>query len=177
MIQRNEYEGLSITKEKMCEMLLCATHPEIMDYYLECKNSFYGCYLVSNLPSFPKLLPATMLIKTINHELNHWSALILLKDKCFYFDSFAKKIDLKLLQFLSCQYKSLVFNVKRIQHSESECCGLFCLNFILSVYDQESFVMFLNAFSSKRKKHNERIALNHVFNLYYSNNRSKIKST
>ena len=61
---------------------------------LETSPNFLGCFPLDELPSFPKRLPASLIVNTdISMGTgDHWLALLMKKDKCFYFDSFGLPI-------------------------------------------------------------------------------------
>ena len=57
---------------------------------LKTSKKFLGCFPLDELPYFPRRLPASLIVNTDTSiaKGDHWLALILQKDKCFYFDSF-----------------------------------------------------------------------------------------
>ena len=56
-----------------------------IENYLKDQKGFLGCFASDDLPSFPKKLPASLIINT--HKKNqpgeHWLAIVLTKQKCF----------------------------------------------------------------------------------------------
>ena len=61
-----------------------------IENYLKDQKGYFGSFASNDLPSFPRQLPASLIINT--HKKNqpggvHWLALVLNKHKCFYFDS------------------------------------------------------------------------------------------
>ena len=70
---------------------------------LKTSKNFLGCFPLDELPYFPQRFPATLIVNTDTSIGNgdHWLALVLQKDKCFYFDSFGLPIvEEYLLKFL-----------------------------------------------------------------------------
>ena len=61
------------------------------------KKNFIGCFPEDDLPSLPKklkLYSKSLIINTkpSNDKGEHWVAIIIHKQKCFYFDSFSLPI-------------------------------------------------------------------------------------
>ena len=71
--------------------LRVSTH---INYLLGKVTGFLGCFSRNQLPPFPKTFPKSMVINT-GHSSGpgiHWVAMILLADKCLYFDPFGVSI-------------------------------------------------------------------------------------
>ena len=122
--------------------------------------SFMGCYAEDKLPIFfPKKFPKKLIVNTGHSSTSgeHWIALILQRETCFYFDSFGIEIvDEKVLEFLRKHYEQYTFNSVCIQHYKSEKCGEFCIAFLKLVNSKNSFEKFINLFSSKSLKTNDK---------------------
>ena len=129
---------------------------KILKKCLKNEKKFIGCYSMSNLPTFPKVLPATMII---NIDNIHWVALVLTDKNCFYFDSLAVPIKKRLLNFINIRYSMYYFNNNKIQCKKSNACGLYCCAFIKFVKTKTSYCNFLNFFSYKTVR-NDDIVIN-----------------
>ena len=77
---------------------------KILKKCLKNEKKFIGCYSMSNLPTFPKVLPATMII---NIDNIHWVALVLTDKNCISF-SHIKGLVLKTSYILETILDSLV---------------------------------------------------------------------
>ena len=123
------------------------------------ENSFMGCYPKDKLPkTFPKILPKTMIINTGHSSTHgdHWVALLLLKNSCFYFDSFGLGIlDQEIQDFIEKKYKIYTSNQKCIQHFESKKCGEFCIGFTKMVKNRKDFQNFIMKFDFQYLKNND----------------------
>ena len=127
---------------------MLSTNIEILEY-LKDKEDFLGCFTTKKLPSFPNKFPATMMIIVDKH----WIALILLKDVCLYFDSFAHTRHFNMISHLlknKYNYKKIIVNSKVIQNNKSKKCAEFCIAFIKNVNSIESYEIFLNKFYVKK---------------------------
>ena len=126
---------------------------------LKNERSFMGCYPKDKLPkTFPKILPKTMIINTGHSSTHgdHWVALLLLKNSCFYFDSFGLDIlDDHIQDFIERKYKRYTANQKCIQHFESKKCGEFCIGFAKLVKNREDFKNFILKFDFQNLKNND----------------------
>ena len=124
------------------------------------ENSFMGCYAKDKLPkTFPKILPKTMIINTGHSSTHgeHWVALLLLKNSCFYFDSFGLGIlDQEIQDFIERKYKIYTSNQKCIQHFESKKCGEFCIGFTKMVKNRLDFEKFILNFDFQNLKKNDK---------------------
>ena len=120
-----------------------------IENFLRDEKGFLGCFAYDDLPPFPKILPASMIINT--HEKNqpgeHWLGLVLTRTKCFYFDSFGAPIMEKtIINYLKQEYKKVIINNECIQHFYSASCGLFCIAFVRHVNSRLSFEKFISHF-------------------------------
>ena len=126
--------------------------------------SFMGCYAEDKLPIFfPKKFPKKLIVNTGHSSTSgeHWIALILQRETCFYFDSFGIEIiDEKVLEFLKKYYEQYTFNSVCIQHYHSKKCGEFCIAFLKLVNSTKTFQKFINMFSLKNLKINDKKVLN-----------------
>ena len=96
---------------------------------------FMGCFASNQLPSVASPFPKSLIINTApsNTVGEHWVALVLNKNKCFYFDSFGLPVlNQDILHFL-CKYKKVTYTDVCIQSTISDYCGKFCIAFINSL--------------------------------------------
>ena len=136
-----------------------------IENYLKDQKGFLGCFASDDLPSFPKKLPASLIINT--HKKNqpgeHWLAIVLTKNKCFYFDSFGVPImEETIVSYLQQKYQKVTINNECIQHFNSTSCGLFCVAFIKHVKSKPSFETFISKFNLFDLLQNDNIILNEI---------------
>ena len=136
-----------------------------IENYLKDQKGFLGCFASDDLPSFPKKLPASLIINT--HKKNqpgeHWLAIVLTKNKCFYFDSFGVPImEETIVSYLQQKYQKVTINNECIQHFNSTSCGLFCIAFIKHVKSKPSFETFISKFNLFDLLQNDNIILNEI---------------
>ena len=134
-----------------------------IENYLKDQKGFLGCFASDNLPTFPKSLPASLIINTHKKSQpgEHWLALVLTKHKCFYFDSFGAPIlEETIVIYLQQKYKKVTVNNECIQHFTSASCGLFCISFVKNVNNKISFEKFISKFSLFNLLKNDNIVLN-----------------
>ena len=136
-----------------------------IENYLKDQKGFLGCFASDDLPSFPKKLPASLIINT--HKKNqpgeHWLAIVLTKHKCFYFDSFGVPImEETIVSYLQQKYQKVTINNECIQHFNSTSCGLFCIAFIKHVKSKPSFETFISKFNLFDLLQNDNIILNEI---------------
>ena len=134
-----------------------------IESYLKDQKGFLGCFASNDLPSFPKQLPASLIVNT--HKKNqpgeHWLALVLTKQKCFYFDSFGVPImEETIVSYLQQKYEKVTINNECIQHLYSESCGLYCIAFVKNVRSKTSFETFISKFNLLDLLKNDNIVLN-----------------
>ena len=130
---------------------------EIEDILRTTKN-FLGCYPLDELPYFPRRLPASLIVNTDTSIGNgdHWLALVLEKDKCFYFDSFGLPIvEDYILKFIEQHYNVVTYSDVCIQDIKSNKCGKFCILFVQHVRSKTTYDRFLSKFSHTSLKKND----------------------
>ena len=123
--------------------------PEIEDK-LSSSKIFLGCFPMDDLPPFPQRMPASLIVNTdISTEIgDHWLALVLEEDYCYYFDSFGLPImDETLIKYLESHYRKVTYSDVCIQHIESNKCGEFCIIFVEYVNSKTSYDKFLSNFN------------------------------
>ena len=95
---------------------------------LQRTKHFLGCFPIDGLPPFPNKLPATLIINTGSAATSgdHWLAIDLKKDECFYFDSFGLPIlEEDLIEFINPYYNFVTYSDLYVQSYKSDKCG-FC---------------------------------------------------
>lgn len=121
----------------------------VIEKWMRGDRRFLGCFPRDMLPPFPSQFPKTMIINTHDSYKpgEHWLGLVLLKNRCFYFDSFGVGIiDPYILSYLG-KYKKVIYSNICIQHNKSVKCGQFCTAFIKSVNSKQSYQNFISSFN------------------------------
>ena len=119
---------------------------------LKTSKNFLGCFPLDELPNFPQRLPASLIVNTDTSIGNgdHWLALVLEKDECFYFDSFGLPIvEEYILKFLVPHYNVVTYSDVCIQHIRSNKCGEFSILFVKHVKSKTTYDKFLSHFNHK----------------------------
>ena len=125
---------------------------------LKTSKNFLGCFPLDELPHFTQRLPASLIINTdtsIGYG-DHWLALVLERDECFYFDSFGLPIvEEYILKFLEPHYNVVTYSDVCIQHIRSNKCGEFSILFVKHVKSKTTYDKFLSHFNHKNLKEND----------------------
>ena len=132
--------------------------------YLENVPRFLGCFPSDKIPVIDTY-PSTIIINTAksDHPGDHWVALHLRENVCYYFDSFGiPLIEDDIIKFLKKYYKKVIYNKMCIQDVTSIACGLFCIAFIKNVNTKESYSLFLNHFTFDNLKENDHTVINFI---------------
>ena len=116
---------------------------------LDYNYSFIGCYPHDILPHIKRKSNISIIINTANskHIGEHWVAMKMTNDKCFYLDSFGVEIINENIKKFAKIYKNVIYSARCIQNIESEKYGEFCVAFINNVNCVESYKNFINSFS------------------------------
>ena len=89
---------------------------------------------------------------------SHYVALFInknLNNKVVYFDPFGKNLtNENIIKFVKKINKNYIFSTKKIQHDNSDYCGLFCLAFCVYIYKNKPFYIFLDMFINNSMKNN-----------------------
>ena len=128
---------------------------------LQTSRNFIGCFPMDDLPIFPKRMPASLIVNTdiSSRTGDHWLALVLEEDECFYFDSFGLPIlDETLINYLKPYYNKVTYSDVCIQHVGSNKCGEFCILFIKYVDSKSTYEKFLSVFNHINIEKNDVIA-------------------
>lgn len=138
-----------------------------IEHFLSGNPYFLGCFPKNKLPPMPTSFPKTIIVNTqdSNQPGEHWLALVLMKNKCFYFDSFGLGvIEYEIKEYLKCKYNNVTYSDKCIQHITSNKCGEFCILFVKFVKNKKSYINFLSYFDVYNLKMNDDIV---KYLLYY----------
>lgn len=130
---------------------------EIEDILFSSSN-FLGCFPLNELPPLSKKLPTSLIVNTnISRKIGeHWLALVLEEEECFYFDSFGLPIlDETLIKYLKPYYGKVTYSDVCIQHFTSNKCGKFCILFVKNVDSKSSYENFLSEFNHYDLKKND----------------------
>ena len=124
-----------------------------IEYILQNRKEFLGCFPSDNLPPFPTQFPKSMIINTdkATEAGEHWLGLVLTEKKCFYFDPFGLPIiEQSIRDYLRLFYpsKKIIYSNNCIQHVTSTFCGAYCVCFILWVKNKVTFNNFFNHFKN-----------------------------
>jgi len=116
---------------------------------LHSNYTFIGCYPNDKLPKIEKESNISIIINTANSESlgEHWVAMRMTRDKCFYFDSFGLEIINENIKNFAKIYKKVIYSTRCIQNIESVKCGEFCIAFINNVHSLDTYKNFINSFS------------------------------
>ena len=140
---------------------------EIENILLTSKN-FLGCFPMDELPSFSQRMPASLIGNTdiSTRTGDHWLALVLAEDECFYFDSFGLPIlEKTLINYLKLHYHKVTYSNVCIQHLASNKCGEFCILFVKYVNSKSTYESFLSEFNHFNIKENDVIVTSLLTNL------------
>ena len=125
-------------------------------------KNFMGCFACNQLPPLPTTFPRSLIINTApyNTEGEHWVALVLQKNRCYYFDSFGLPVHNKNIIHFLYKYKKVTYTDVCIQHIHSEKCGQFCIAFIKHVHSKSSYNDFISQFDFVKLYKNDEIVEN-----------------
>merc|ERR1711915_1012495 len=93
-----------------------------------------------------------------SHEKgDHWVALVMNRNHCFYFDSFGLPVlSSEIFDFLK-PYHKVFYSDVCIQNINSLSCGKFCIAFIKNVKNKVSYEHFLSIFDQVHLSKNDKI--------------------
>ena len=127
---------------------------------LSSEKNFMGCFALDSLPSPVVSTTKTSLIinTSYSHEKgDHWVALVMNKNHCFYFDSFGLPVlSSEIFDFLK-PYHKVSYSDVCIQNIDSLSCGKFCIAFIKNVKNKVSYEHFLSIFDQVHLSKNDKI--------------------
>ena len=116
--------------------------------YMKDEKEFIGCYPFDKLHTIRKRRSFSLVINTGSSDTmgEHWLAVKVIKQKCFYFDSFGLPIINEEIKNFLKDYGKSYYSRVCIQDIESNKCGYFCIMFLKSVNDYNDYVNFINQF-------------------------------
>ena len=130
-----------------------------INYMLKHIKMFIGTFPSDIVPVYRKNHPQAFVINTAPDKTSgeHWTALILVDNKCLYFDSFGRQIrNIELLESLKrAGVKNYLYNSRQIQSVLSNSCGYYCVAFILSFVCGASYPSFMSNFVTKLKQNDD----------------------
>ena len=114
--------------------------------------AFMGCYPHDKLPTFKNKADCSIIINTGDSgtEGQHWVALKMTKNKCFYFDSFGLYIVNENIRKFVSKYGKVTYSNICIQDIRSEKCGQFCVAFVKIVNNVKSYNNFIKIFNHSK---------------------------
>ena len=136
-----------------------------IEYVLQNRKEFLGCFPSDSLPPFPTQFPKSMIINTdkATKAGEHWLGLVLTENKCFYFDSYGLFIfNTNIIKYLQPFYKIISYSNISIQHATSTLCGEFCIGFIKHVKSKITYEKFLLKFDQLNLINNNIIIQNMI---------------
>ena len=115
-------------------------------------KTFIGCYRHDILPKIKYKVDCSVIINTsgYNTEGEHWVAVKMTKNKCFYFDSFGVNIVEENIKQFVCRYDKVLYSNICIQDIRSLKCGEFCIAFIKIFYNISKYKRLINMFSESK---------------------------
>ena len=123
---------------------------------LEHAKIFVGTYPSDMVPVARKDSAQAFVINTAPQSTQgeHWTAMILKGSKCLYFDSFGLPIQNHTLttSLKNVGVRTYKYNSCQIQPILSNCCGYYCIAFIISYICDYSYADFLSHFISDVKQ-------------------------
>ena len=113
---------------------------------------FMGYYPHDKLPTLKYKANGSIIINTGDSgtEGQHWVALKMTKNKCFYFDSFGLYIVNENIRKFVSKYGKVTYSNICIQDIRSEKCGQFCVAFVKIVNNVKSYNNFIEMFNHSR---------------------------
>ena len=120
---------------------------------------FKGAFPADLIPLVGRGSEQAFIINTDENDMpgNHWTALVIRKRKCFFFDPLGSEclnmkllIDLKALGFLYYKYSA-----KQVQPYKNNNCGYYCIAFILSMIKTPNLANFVSMFAEDSDRNNK----------------------
>ena len=148
-------------------MIIPETQLTNVDATLICRS--YGIDLKTimknELPNNPALGFYLVNLNSTGQSGSHWTLLIIKKDYCFWFDSFACPPANEIMSRLLPRFRGKIFfNNKIIQDLKSILCGYFCISLLIIINDKKKKFDMLdivekynNYFADNTKLNNERL--------------------
>ena len=122
---------------------------------LKDEKSYLGTFSKDEIPLIEDNKSLIFNLQNSNEKGSHWIALSRKDNNIFMFDSFAVSYIPKNIYDIYKKF-NIITNIYRIQHINSNLCGLFCVLFCLyKVNSKNKFIEFLNLFNVNDYMKNE----------------------
>lgn len=120
---------------------------EIIEHMKD-EEEFIGCFPYDKLPPIKEKKNFSLIINTGDSRSHgeHWLAVKVINQKCFYFDSFGLPIINEEIKNFLRQYGKCFYSRVCIQEIDSNKCGYFCIMFLKNVNSYDDYVTFINMF-------------------------------
>ena len=114
---------------------------------LKDEKSYLGTFSKDEIPLIENNKSLTFNLQNSNQPGSHWIALSRKNNDIFIFDSFGiGHIPKNIYEIY--KYFNIIINIYRVQHINSNLCGLFCILFCLYIVNSKNnFIEFLNLFN------------------------------
>ena len=119
-------------------------------------KNFEGCYSKDQIPLIENNKSLIFNLESSDQSGSHWVGLSRKNNDIFVFDSFGIAYVPNNLYKIYKNY-NIITNIYRLQHLNSNLCGMFCVLFCLYKVDSKKFISFLNLFNSNNFLKNELI--------------------
>ena len=117
--------------------------------HMKDEEEFIGCFPYDKLPQIKdKKKNFSLIINTGDSQSlgEHWLALKVNNQKCFYFDSFGLPIINDMIKAFLRKYEKCFYSKVCVQDINSKVCGNLCIMFIKTVNNYCDYVKFINHF-------------------------------
>ena len=117
--------------------------------HMKDEEEFIGCFPYDKLPKIKdKKKNFSLIINTGDSQSlgEHWLAVKVNNQKCFYFDSFGLPIINDMIKDFLRQYEKCFYSNVCVQDINSKVCGNLCIMFIKNVNSYDDYVTFINLF-------------------------------
>ena len=117
--------------------------------HMKDEEEFIGCFPYDKLPQIKdKKKNFSLIINTGDSQSlgEHWLAVKVNNQKCFYFDSFGLPIINNMIKDFLRKYEKCFYSKVCVQDVNSKVCGNLCIMFIQNVNSYDDYVEFINLF-------------------------------
>ena len=130
-----------------------------IDSILSKYQIFKGAFPANLVPLMERDIDQGFIINIDKDGLpgSHWTALVIQKKKCTFFDPLGFEcLNLQLLNKLKAQgFSNYKYSTNQLQQLENNNCGYFCIAFILSMIKTPSLTNFLSQFAKPNVTNND----------------------